>query len=50
MNEVHVYREQMWKWEPSFVFVLRELSKGFSHPRPPTDDDSNLVCFAGLAL
>ena len=26
MYEVHVYREQVWKWKRSFVFVLSELA------------------------
>ena len=40
MNEVHVYREQVWKSEPSFVFVLESCRKGFP-TYTTTDDHSN---------
>ena len=33
------YREQMWKWESSFVFVLRVVERVFP-TQPPIDDDN----------
>ena len=52
MNELHgtrcgsgtcgmkyMYREQMWKWESYFVFVLRIVERVFP-THPPIDEDN----------